>query len=519
VPTAAPAPPALDPRKLKAFGVALLGTFATVLGGQLVTADLADIQGSLGVSADEASWISTIFPVTQVLMVTLAAPLALALGVRRFLLILTGLFLLSCALAARSRTLEGEVVLRLLQGLAAGGFGTATFSLVFRTFAGRNPGPGLATLALATTFPITIGLPTAAVLTDTWGWPAIYVLDAVAASLVLFGVYRYMDTECFHPTVLEKLDWGGFVLLAPGLGLLMMVLSQGDRRYWTETEWIGVALALSAVLLTAFVVLETHRSNPLMNLLMLVHPNFGVACLLNFMFRISLLGTSVLLPRFLTDIGGYRDTEMAPLFLIPLLMQPLLYPAVYAASRRLDPRWLLALGFALLATAAILDGARTAASAAPEFLLTQALAGLAPPLVIVSLLLLGTRGVRPEDSASAGVLWNVSLTLGSTGGAGLAASAIRARIYHHSNHLNDFLSTTWAPVANRLDDLSASLGARIADDEGAQTAAVTTIANATHAQSEVLAITDVSIAVGVIALLALLIVPLVPRWTTKGVAR
>jgi DHA2 family multidrug resistance protein len=484
---------------LLAFGVTLLGSFSTGLGGQLVTAGLPDIQGGLGVSADEASWISTVYPMAQILMVPLAAPLSLSLGIRRFLIILTGLFLFSCVLAATARTLEGEIVLRLLQGISAGGYGTAAFAMTFRTFGGRDLLPGIVGLAFATTFPTAIGLSCAAWLTEGLGWPALYGFDGSLAVLVLIGVYRYMDPECFRPTPLEKLDWTGFLLLAPGLALLFLVLSQGDRRFWTEAPWLGTALFGCIALLGGFVFVERSRTNPLVNLAMLWHPNFGVACLLNFLFRLVLLSPTVLVPRFLTELQGYRNEQMLAVFAPAACVQLLTYPAIALLVRRLDPRWLIAGGFALLASGLILDAAHTSLSSADQFQLSQLLTGLSPPLVIIPVLLLGVRGVRPEDGASAGVLWNSVLTLGSTGGSGVVAYLIRMRVYQHSDHLNDFLSTGWAPTADRLDALSGSLGSRIVDDSGAQVAATSAISASVHRQAVTLALGDVFLLLAVVA--------------------
>src|SRR5580704_9212262 len=86
----APLPP-ITLRQYLALAAALWGTFEANLGSQLAGAGLVDIQGGLGVSADEASWIGTVYPMAQVVAVPLAAILAQAFGIRAFLTIITGL--------------------------------------------------------------------------------------------------------------------------------------------------------------------------------------------------------------------------------------------------------------------------------------------------------------------------------------------------------------------------------------------------------------------------------------------
>src|ERR1700722_5011513 len=108
------APPAPTLRQYLALITALWGTFAANLGSQLASAGSVDIQGGIGVSADEASWIGTVYPMAQVIAVPLAATLAQALGTRVFLRVITGLFLFSCLLSGLAHTLEAEIVLRVL---------------------------------------------------------------------------------------------------------------------------------------------------------------------------------------------------------------------------------------------------------------------------------------------------------------------------------------------------------------------------------------------------------------------
>ncbi|MCQ4005354.1 MFS transporter, partial [Klebsiella pneumoniae] len=65
--------------------------------------------------------------------------------------------------------------------------------------------------------------------------------------------------------VFEPLDFLTFALFAPGLWLLIAVLSQGRIQWWTERPWIGWSLAASVALIAAAILVEHHRRNPLIN--------------------------------------------------------------------------------------------------------------------------------------------------------------------------------------------------------------------------------------------------------------
>src|SRR5690606_11470382 len=56
-----------------------------------------------------------------------------------------------------------------------------------------------------------------------------------------------------------------FGLFAPGIALLTAVLAQGRLLWWTETAWLGWALAGSVALVTTAVTIEHYRERPLLN--------------------------------------------------------------------------------------------------------------------------------------------------------------------------------------------------------------------------------------------------------------
>src|SRR3546814_19377901 len=58
------------------------------------------------------------------------------------------------------------------------------------------------------------------------------------------------------------LDFLTFILFAPGMALLSAVLIQGRIIWWT-TPWLGYAAAASVLLISAAMLIEPNRANPL----------------------------------------------------------------------------------------------------------------------------------------------------------------------------------------------------------------------------------------------------------------
>ena len=80
----------------------VLGAFMAVLNIQVVNASLADIQGALGASLDEGSWISTSYLIAEIIVIPLTGWLSQVFGIKRYLLanvVLFVAFMIACAFA------------------------------------------------------------------------------------------------------------------------------------------------------------------------------------------------------------------------------------------------------------------------------------------------------------------------------------------------------------------------------------------------------------------------------------
>lgn len=444
------------------FSAALLGQFAAGLGAQMVSTALPDIQGSLGVSADEASWIPTAYAVGEIVMIPVAGVVLQFVGLRRYMAWLSLTFMVTALASTLVRSLETEIALRAFQGLAGGAYGVAAFGLTFRAFGGRNIAFGLTLLTFVQTIPANLGAVVAGWLTaDGSGWPMVYWVEIALAGLVLAEALASSGTlPCFNWRVLGATDWLGYALLAPGLGLLLAGLSQGARRFWWDNDTIVLCLGSGAALLGAFIALEWGRHDGIVDFSMLRRRSFGGAIALNIAFRIGLLTASYLDPQFLGQLRGYRPLETASVMAVATVTQAFGFPLAYWLLRHVAPRLVIAAGLACFALAPALLIAADSRWAADQFMLAHALLGLAAPLFVVPLLVIGTRDVRPNEGASASTFFNGSRAIAQQLGTALLATLLRTREQFHSGVLTEAATPLRLAIGGHGESLGA-LGARM----------------------------------------------------------
>src|SRR5699024_3379507 len=113
------APLALGARAVVTFALAM-AVFMNVLDVSIANVSIPTIAGSLGVSADQGTWIITSFAVANAIAVPVSAWLARQLGVVRLFVICTLLFTLFSWLCGFSLSFPMLVTFRILQGAVAG---------------------------------------------------------------------------------------------------------------------------------------------------------------------------------------------------------------------------------------------------------------------------------------------------------------------------------------------------------------------------------------------------------------
>src|SRR5471030_2020625 len=101
------------------FG-AMLGAFMAVLDLQITNASLRDISGAIGATLDESSWVSIAYLVPEIIVIPLTGWIASILGLRRYLMITSALFLVFSALCGQAWSLGSMVVFRAGQGFFGG---------------------------------------------------------------------------------------------------------------------------------------------------------------------------------------------------------------------------------------------------------------------------------------------------------------------------------------------------------------------------------------------------------------
>ncbi len=245
-----------------AVGGGVLGAFMAVLDIQITNSSLADIQGALGASLDEGSWISTGYLIAEIIVIPLTGWLALVFGMRRLLLVCCVLFLGFSMLCGMARNLEQMILFRIGQGFTGGVLIPLAFTILLVKLPVSKRAIGSALFGFSATFAPAIGPTLGGWLTETYSWQWIFYINLLPGAVLVAMIWYGLDDTPAQLGRLRRGDWGGIVSMAIGLGCLEYVLEEGQRKDWFGNDVIRLCAWLAGIFLVAFVVIEFVRREP-----------------------------------------------------------------------------------------------------------------------------------------------------------------------------------------------------------------------------------------------------------------
>jgi MFS family permease len=502
-----PSFPKHSPRRRVAYF--LVGTLVTLTGGlgnSLVTVNLVNLQGTLGAYASETNWLPAAYVMTNASMNLLLVKFRQQFGLRAF----TEFFLVLYALVTFAHLFVGgigsAIAVRAAHGIAGAALSTLGLYYTLQAAPNRDWRPRFIVMSLGISqLPAPIAYIFSTSLLEIAEWRGLYVFE-LGLTLVTLGAVLWLKLppgdrfKAFRPT-----DFVTFALFAPGVALLCAALTFGRVLWWFEQPWIGVALAVSVVLIVAAIGVEHNRNNPLLNLRWLTNGTImrlGIAMML---VRIVLSEPSVGAVAFMRLVGLNND-ELQTLFLVVLLSTIIgiaISLLVVRPPHLMGPQVIALL---IMALGAWIDSNATNLTRPAQMYVSQGLLAFGGVMFLGPLLLtlMGSVVTNPANLISFSVLFSLSQNLGGLLGSSLLGTFQVMREKFHSSQLADQLSLLDPLVASRIQQSGAAYARVLADPASRTRQGISSLSQAATREANILAFNDVFLLIaGIAALLAL----------------
>ena len=225
---------------------------------------------------------------------------------------------------------------------------------------------------------------------------------------------------------LGSVDLLALPLLAVFLGSLQLVLKEAPHRGWGSPE--ALLLAGICFFCAGGVIWRCLRhSAPLIDLVAFRDHNFVVGCCFSFVLGIGLYGATYLLPVYLGLIRNYDALAIGEIMMVTGAAQLVMAPVATILERRVEPRLLIAAGYALLAVGLVGNGFMTFETDFWGLFWQQLVRGAALMLCLLPSTALALSGFDPLHVPNASGLFNLMRNLGGAIGLALIDTVLEQR--------------------------------------------------------------------------------------------
>ncbi|MGD8940131.1 MAG: DHA2 family efflux MFS transporter permease subunit, partial [Gammaproteobacteria bacterium] len=313
-----------------------------VLDTTIVNVALPQMQGQLGATPDQISWVLTSYLISSGVFMLLTGYFSDRLGQRRYLMISIIGFTIASLLCGIAESLDQLIVFRLLQGIFGAALVPLAQSIMVQTFPREERGRAMAIWGIGVMVGPILGPTLGGWLTEVISWRWTFFINLPVGIFSALLTWRVVaDSEKRE----RKMDWWGLLYLIFFLGGLQFVLDRGVQEDWFDATSIRIMTAFSVLGFVFYLWHSMDKSiHPVFNPAIFRDRNFATASLLLAVFGLGLFGALMLQPMMLGTLMGY------PALTIGLLLAPrgiasmISMMVIGRIINRVDPRVLIAIG-------------------------------------------------------------------------------------------------------------------------------------------------------------------------------
>jgi len=417
-----------------------------VLDTTIANVALPNMQGSLGATRDQITWVLTSYIVAAAIMTPMTGWIADRFGRREVFIASVAGFTAASMLCGVATNLGVMVLFRVFQGIC----GAALVPLSQAVLLDINPrerhGQAMALWGAGIMVGPIAGPVLGGWLTDTFNWRWAFYVNLPVGLLALLGMLIYLPKS--HPRQ-RGFDFFGFAMLSLAVGALQMMLDRGDQLDWFSSAeiWLEMGLAISGA--WVFVIHTATAEHPFLDPHIFRDRNLATALTLIFMVGIILLAGLALMPPMLQNILGYpvitAGMVLAPRGVGTMISMILVGRLV----QRVDARILIFCGLSVTAFSLYqMTGFSPQMDKGP-IIISGVIQGLGLGFVFVPLSTLAFATLEPRYRTDAASLFSLVRNIGSS----IGISIVTVMLAHNLQVNRTELVSVLTPFDQQLDSV------------------------------------------------------------------
>lgn len=333
-------------RKWWTLAAVCCGTFMLLLDITVVNVALPDIQVALHSTFADLQWVVDAYSLTLAAFLLTAGVLGDMYGRRGMFaigLVLFSVASLACGIATTPLVLN---LSRGAQGIGGAIMFATSLALIAQAFAGKERGTAIGIYGAVVGGAVAVGPLVGGAITSGIGWRWIFFLNIPIGAVALVITLAKVDNAKIPSA--RRIDLLGFITFSASLFMLVVALVQGNEKGW-GSHYIVSLLVGSAVLMVVFLVAEWRQKDPMLDLALFRRPAMVGVSLGSFTLSASIFAMFLYLTLYLQEILGYSAFQTGLRFLPLTLLAFIVAPIAGKLTVKIQSRYLMSLGLALVA--------------------------------------------------------------------------------------------------------------------------------------------------------------------------
>ena len=495
--------------------VIVIGAFMAILDSSIVNVALPAMMKTFGVGAEDIQWVVTIYLLTLGVVVPASGWLGDRMGYKNLYMASLALFTFGSLLCGLSWDLKSLIAARVVQAVGGGVIMPTTMAMVYKMVPRERIGAAMGLWGLALIVGPAVGPTAGGYLVEYVNWRLIFTINIPIGAAGLLAAY--LAVPRFPRAAVGRFDLWGFLAGAAGLFLLLLALSEGEKKGWTS-EYIVFLFYFSAVFLAAFILVELCRPDPLLDLRVFRYGIFTLSNIVASVMTISLAAGIFYVPIFLQTVRGLGALETGLLMMPAALVTGLFSPISGKMYDLFGPKPLALAGLGLMAGSTYLFAHIDISTPTETIMLWMIARGVGIGLSMMPAQTAGLAVVPGERISHASAVSNIVQRVASSFGIAVFTSLFNKRAALHGQRLAESLTYSSEPVTQALAYLEGFFrSAGVAASE-AKTAALGLLSSLVMQESFVRAIDDVFLVLALFTAIGLLPAALLGRERRSGAA-
>ncbi|MGP4040012.1 MDR family MFS transporter [Gracilibacillus sp. D59] len=323
----------------------LAGAFIAILNQTLMITAIPPIMNEMGITANSAQWLTTIFMLVNGIMIPISAFLIDRFTTRQLFITAMSVFAFGTLVAALAPNFAMLLAGRVIQSAGAGVMLPLMQTVFLMIFPVNKRGSIMGLVGLVISFAPAIGPSLSGWITDQFSWRVLFYIILPIALIDIVIAYFVMKnvTEISKP----KLDIPSIILSSFGFGGLLYGFTSAGNNGWGSPITI-VVLIVGVISLVWFILRQLKLEHPMLEFRVFTYSIFPLTVTLGMIAFMGLIAVETLVPLYMQESREFSAVQSGLVILPGAIITGFMSPITGRIFDKIGARWLAIVGFSLM---------------------------------------------------------------------------------------------------------------------------------------------------------------------------